>query len=100
MHHYLNSLIGTIIIELSILCLLNKKFRSIHSVFVVIAIHFLTHPFLLFFLEKDFNLWLLEILIVLIEGILYYRFININLKIALVLSLIANTLSYVVGILV
>lgn len=101
----IKSFILTLIIEYIIIKLIFVKRKVFIPVFLV---NILTNPFVvyiyniisLYSLEyKDIVLIVLELLVVIVEGYVYRYLLEINIKKALIVSLISNIVAYLIGIL-
>jgi hypothetical protein len=105
---FLISLLLTWVIEIPILLIFLKwvfkeKKNSIgHIILVGFLASALTLPYLWFILPTYINLnyyiYIGEILVFLIESLIYYKLLSIKLSRALIISFVANLVSFIVGI--
>ena len=96
----------TLIIEYIIIKLIFIK----KKVFVpVVLVNVLTNPLVVYvysimsvysFEYKDIILIILELLVVIVEGFIYKYLLEINLKKAIIISFVSNTIAYLSGILI
>jgi uncharacterized membrane protein len=90
----------TIVIEYVMLGLFRRKQLSVLGL-IVFGVHFITHPvgaWLLF--VQDWNYFLVEGLIVVVEALLYFVMLSISIRRAVLYSLVANVASIAVGVLI
>jgi hypothetical protein len=107
---FLISLLLTLIVEIPILLILVKYFLKdkrnsvIHIIIVGLLASALTLPYLWFvlppFINVNYYIYIGEILVFLIESLVYYKFLNIRFNKALIISFIANLVSFVLGIII
>ncbi len=89
----------TLMIELPLVILYFKK-QWKQALFIGFLLNLLTWPLLhIFLFETTVNIFLLEILVALLEGIGYYLLIKCKWWQALLISFLVNGLSYGIGIL-
>ena len=101
----IKSFILTLIIEYIIIKLIFIK----KKVFIpVLLVNMLTNPLVVYIYNilsiysvahKDIILVILELLVVIVEGYVYKYLLEINLKKALIVSVISNIVAYLIGIL-
>ncbi len=109
---FLKALGLTLALEVPVLVLLIRKEFKIPSLkipsakllFIGLIASTSTIPYLWFVLPhfiQDYNLYLLvgEVSVTLLEAVLYYCFLNLNVKRALSLSLLCNGISFLFGLL-
>ena len=90
----------TVITEYVVIALFERK-AFINLFFIVLGIHFITHPLGGWFIfGQKYNYYLIEIIITITEAILYATILNLDLKRSSLYSIIANFSSIVVGIMV
>ena len=102
------SLVLTIIIELSICLILGIRKKS--DIYVVLLVNICTNPIVVYIanclklLNNDllYNIIIviLEIMVVIVEFELYKRYLRIYKKSPFILSLVNNTLSFGIGIII
>ena len=103
----ISTLIGTIIIELSFALILG--IRKGKDILNVVLVNIMTNPFLVIFsfmIKARYGnqlylitLFILEILAVLLEGFIYERYLEFKRIRPYLLSLILNSLSFMIGLL-
>ena len=102
----IRSFILTLIIEYIIIKML---FRRKKVFMPVLLVNMLTNPLVVYiynimsiysFSYKDFILFFLELIVVLVEGYVYEKLLEINLKKALIISFISNLVAYLLGLLI
>jgi hypothetical protein len=105
---FLVSLILTLFIEIPIVLILVKflspKIKSYKIILISILATTLTIPYLWFIFPVYFIylIYILigEITVFLVESLIYWKFLPINLKKALLISFIANLSSLIIGLLI
>ena len=107
---FLISLIVTLIIEVPILFFMlrffykNKKISLRKIISIGIVASALTLPYLWFvlspFILLNYYLYVGEILVFLVEALVYYQFLELKFRRALVLSFVCNLISFIVGLII
>jgi hypothetical protein len=107
---FLLSLLLTLIIEVPIIILLIrhvfkiKKLSLPKIIFVGIIASALTLPYLWFvfslFIKSNYILYVGELLVFLFESFIYIGLLNIGIKRSLIISLVANLVSFSLGLLI
>lgn len=90
----------TIISEISVVCLFLNKKRKAHLVLIVSFLaNTFTHPIVIYFYHiRNIPFLIVEIGAFIVEAIIYKYLLNLKWKEALLISLIANILSILIGI--
>ncbi len=105
---FLLSLILTCVIEIPIVLIFYKiifklkKISNLKVLFIAFIASALTLPYLWFILPRYINtiyyIYIGEILVFLIEALIYYKFLDIQFNKALIISFVANLVSFLIGI--
>jgi len=104
------SLLLSLIIEIPILYLFirfiykNKKISVKKIIFTGIVASSLTLPYLWFVLSpyilSNYYIYIVEILVFFVEGLIYYEFLELRFDKALIVSFICNLISFIIGVIV
>ena len=102
---FLISLIITLVIESITVFFLAKYFyKNLHkdTIFVSLLASTLTLPYLWFimpFYLTDYNTYIIlgESVVILVEAVIYFKLLKVKMGQALVLSILANILSVIIG---
>jgi hypothetical protein len=107
---FLISLLVTLIIEISVLFLIlrfsykNKKISTKKIISVGIIASALTLPYLWFvlspYLLSNYYIYFGEVFVFLIEALIYNQILNLKFKNALLVSLVCNIFSFVIGLII
>ena len=107
---FLISLLLTLIIEIPVLLISLKYFfkDKKNSIAYIILVGFiasaLTLPYLWFvfppFIKLNYYIYIGEILVFLIESLIYYKLLGIKISRALIISFAANLVSFILGLII
>lgn len=97
------ALAATLGCEIPIMLLLLRASPLPRVIIISAAASLVTHPFAWYFStllspsEYQMGLVIIEVIVVLVEGLVYWKFIPLNLKKSMLYSMIANMGSFFIG---
>ncbi len=87
----------TVLLEYIILASFERRSLA-RLFFIVLGVHFITHPLGAWFLvQQQLSYLVIEVVIFLVESIIYWKVLNISVKKAFIYSLTANIVSITIG---
>ncbi len=108
-NYFLLSFLFTVLVEVPILLIgiklvLKNQTSYGKIIFWGLVVNFFSFPYLWFVFPLFFNvyihIYLAEIFVIIIEAILLYKALNLKAKNTIILSVVANTASYLLGMII